>query len=307
MTSSSRNSRTLVLALPPRFNFWRTVLSHGWCSLPPFSHDPAAQTLTRTFSLPGGRSALCVLRVAGRAMAVDIQSAGPLDAPAREDLRRQIRICLRIDDDLSPFYREARRHPRFRWIPASGAGRMLRAPTMFEDAVKMICTTNCTWGLTTLMITNLVRTVGRHHGDGHYAFPTPHALADLTESFLRRKIKAGYRSPYLIELARRVAGGTLDIESWRTSTLPTADLFNEMRTVKGIGPYVAGNLLKLAGRYDELALDSWVRAKYCELRRNGRRVSDASIKRDYDPYGSWRGLLFWLEMTREWHQEKFPV
>jgi hypothetical protein len=78
-----------------------------------------------------------------------------------------------------------------------------------------------------------------------------------------------------------------------------------MLKVKGIGPYAAGNLLKLVGRYDELGLDSWVRTQYARLHTRGRKVSDARITRHYKRYGTWRGLFFWLEMTRYWHDEKF--
>ena len=78
-----------------------------------------------------------------------------------------------------------------------------------------------------------------------------------------------------------MASGDLDIESWRNSPLPTDELFDEMRTVKGIGPYAAGNILKLTGRYNYLGLESWVRAKFYELRRGGRRVKDSTIEREY--------------------------
>jgi N-glycosylase/DNA lyase len=184
---------------------------------------------------------------------------------------------------------------------------MLRSPGVFEDAVKMICTTNCTWGLTTLMVSNLVASAGKGAGKRGMTFPSPAAVAGLTETFLRKEIKAGYRSPYILALAERVASGKLDIESWRTSPLSTAALFDEMQTVKGIGPYAAGNLLKLAGRYDYMGLDSWVRAKYSDLRRSGRRVKDTTIEKEYEEFGEWRGLFFWLEMTRDWHGDKFRL
>ena len=234
------------------------------------------------------------------------QSHTPLSTRARADLLEQIRSCLRLDEDFLEFHRQARRYPRYRWIAQRGAGRLLRSPTVFEDAVKMICTTNCTWALTTLMVSNLVESAGREHGGGQYAFPAPEAVASLSESLLRREIKAGYRAPYLLELARRVASGTLEIESWRSTQAPTEELFAQMRAVKGIGPYAAGNLLKLAGRYDYLGLDSWVRAQYFRLHHRGRRVKDATIEKAYAPLGRWRGLFFWLEMTRSWHKDKFP-
>ena len=153
---------------------------------------------------------------------------------------------------------------------------------------------------------NLTSKLGVHFEDGLYSFPTPEALAGVPESFIRKEIRAGYRSPYLKEFAEAVASGTMDVESWRHSVLPTEELFRCVRSVKGVGDYAAGNILKLLGRYDYLGLDSWVRGKFYETHHNGRRVSDKTIERAYAPFGKWRGLFFWLEMTRDWYGSKFP-
>jgi len=306
MSSSSANSDIFHIKAPAGFVFWRTAFSHGWCALPPFTHDPARRELGRIFTVRGGLAASCTMAGGRRGVRVTAAWSRTPDGSARANLADQIRTCLRMGEDFTEFYREARRHPRYRWIASSGAGRMLRSPTMFEDALKMICTTNCTWGLTTLMVSNLVSSEGKRHPAGGNAFPSPADVAGLTESFLRKHIKAGYRAPYILELAGRVASGSLNIESWRTSPLATDALYEEMRTVKGIGPYAAGNLLKLTGRYDYLGLDSWVRAQYYRLRRGGRRVKDSTIERDYEKFGRWRGLFVWLEMTRDWHGDKFP-
>jgi 3-methyladenine DNA glycosylase/8-oxoguanine DNA glycosylase len=307
MRSSSASSEAFSLTSPAGFDFWRTAFSHGWCALPPFSHDPDRRGLSRVFTLPGGLIASCTMSAGGRGVRVRAAWSRDPDAGARSDLIGQIRTCLRMDEDFTEFHSEARRHPRYRWIAACGAGRMLRSPSVFEDALKMICTTNCTWGLTTLMVSNLVASGGGRAGESGTAFPSPASVAGMTESFLRKQVKAGYRSPFILALAERVASGDLDIESWRSSPLPTPALFEEMKTVKGIGPYAAGNLLKLTGRYDYLGLDSWVRAKYSELRRRGRRVKDSTIEKEYEEFGKWRGLFFWLEMTREWHGDKFRL
>mgnify|MGYP003694276423 CR=1 FL=1 len=150
----------------------------------------------------------------------------------------------------------------FNWIPTQGAGRLLRSPTVFEDLVKMICTTNCSWALTQKMVTGLVENLGRESSNGDRTFPTPEAMALMPLKFYVNEVRAGYRSEYLKLLADRVASGELDVEAWLTSPLPTAELMKEMRGVKGVGPYAAENLLKLLGRYDGLALDSWTRAKF---------------------------------------------
>ncbi len=296
----------LSIGTPPDFGFWSTVHSHGWCALQPFSVDRQRQTLARLLELSDGTLVSCELRDRPARIIASIRSEKRLADGQRQEIKRTLKDCLRLEEDLSGFYSLAKRTPRYRWIRAAGAGRLLRAPTVFEDVVKMICTTNCSWELTEAMVGNLTRFLGREFAGGIRSFPTAEALAGVSESFLRRNIRAGYRSPYLVELAERVANGRINLESWRTSSLASADLFQEARSVRGVGDYAAGNILKLLGRYDYLGLDSWVRAKYYELCRYGRRVSDTTIERHYAPFGKWRGLFFWLEMTREWYDHKFP-
>ena len=177
---------------------------------------------------------------------------------------------------------------------------MLRSPTVFEDLVKMICTTNCSWALTEKMVTGLVRNLGRESTNGHRTFPTPEAMALMPEKFYVNEVRAGYRAPYLKQLADRVASGALDVEGWLKSPLATPDLTKEMRGILGVGPYAAENLLKLLGRYDGLALDSWTRAKFFSVRNNGRKTTDKKIARYYSRFKKWRGLALWCDMTRDW-------
>lgn len=290
----------------PTFGFWQTVNSHGWCALVPFEVDRKEQRLERIFELRDGILVKCSLRQNSANLTAELQSSRRLTKTEKSEVHQQVCTCLRLNEDLSEFTREARRHPQYRWIARQGAGRLLRAPTVFEDVVKMICTTNCSWALTESMVGNLVRKLGTSFDDGARSFPSPQALAQVTEKYLRTHIRTGYRSPYLLELATRIAGGDLKIEHWRSSSLSSEQLFEEARSVKGMGNYAAGNVLKLLGRYDYLGLDSWVRAKFYELHKRGRRVSDAMIEKHYAPFGKWKGLFFWLEMTRQWYDHKFP-
>jgi 3-methyladenine DNA glycosylase/8-oxoguanine DNA glycosylase len=298
---------TLSIPTPPGFNFWRTAYSHGWADLPPFSYNLDAKQISRVLVLYDGTIVSTVWNAKANSVHVRIESTKALTEKQKDSITAQVRTCLRLEEDFSEFYRAARKHPEFRWIARSGSGRMLRAPTAFEDVVKMICTTNCTWALTKMMVTNLAAHFGKKLDSVHFAFPTPESLAASSEQYLRKEIKAGYRSPYLIELAERVATGKLDLEAWRTTDLPSGELFNHMRSVKGIGPYAAGNLMKLVGRYDYLGLDSWVRAQYYKVHHRGRKVKDSTIEKRYEQHGKWRGLFIWFEMTRYWHDEKYRL
>ena len=141
---------------------------------------------------------------------------------------------------------------------------MLRSPTVFEDLVKMICTTNCSWGLTVKMVNGLVANLGRETNDGRRSFPNAETMAAMPLEFFVDEVRAGYRAAYLKELADRVASGELNVEEWLNSDLPTSELVKQIKGVKGAGNYAAENLLKLLGRYDGLALDSWTRARFFE-------------------------------------------
>jgi N-glycosylase/DNA lyase len=207
---------------------------------------------------------------------------------------------FRLDDDLREFYQALTGDPDFAWVAHEGAGRLLRSPTVFEDLVKMICTTNCSWALTEKMVSGLVSQLGRESADGRKSFPTAAVMAEKPATFFRDQIRSGYRAPYLAELAQRVASGSLDVEAWQTTEVPLTDLIKEMKSVKGVGNYAAENLLKLIGRYDGLALDSWTRAQFALLRNKGRVASDKKISRFYARFNSWRGLALWCDLTRDW-------
>jgi N-glycosylase/DNA lyase len=215
----------------------------------------------------------------------------------------ECRHILRLDDRLEDFYLATNSDPDFVWIARQGAGRLLRSPTVFEDLVKMICTTNCSWALTEKMVTGLVNNLGSQAADGRRTFPTPAAMAALPESFFVNEVRAGYRAPYLKELSDRVASGSLNVEQWLASPLPTTELLKEIMHVKGVGNYAAENLLKLLGRYDGLALDSWTRAKFFAVRNRGRKTTDKKIARYYARFKEWRGLALWCDVTRDWLEE----
>ena len=283
------------------------MYSHGWCSLLPFSVNKKQLSFNRLLTLSDNLLVYCQITCQKKSpLNILLNHHQKLTAAQCNNIKQQIASCLRLTEDYSEFYQEVNRYPKYRWVAKMKAGRMLRAPSVFEDIVKMICTTNCTWALTTIMVENLIGELGKPFDDSHKIFPLPETLAGMSEQFLRKTIRAGYRSPFLLEFAEKVANGKLNVESWRSSELSTDVLFKELRSIKGVGEYAAGNILKLLGRYDYLGLDSWVRAKYYELYHHGRSVSDKTIERRYKPYGKWRGLFFWMEMTKHWYVHKFP-
>ena len=288
----------ISIPTPPTFSFKRTIISHGWCELLPFEIDRERWTLTRALDLHEGAPVTVVISATKRAL--QIRTSRQLGKRTTEKVSRDVRHMMRLDDDLTSFYRAMKANPNFEWVSDQGAGRLLRSPTVFEDLVKMICTTNCSWALTHKMVTGLVQGLGRETHDGRRTFPTPEAMALMPEKFYVNEVRAGYRAGYLKELADRVAEGSLNVEEWLTSPLSTADLIKALKKVKGVGDYAAENLLKLLGRYDGLALDSWTRMKFFKVHNSGRKATDKKIARYYSGFKEWRGLALWCDMTRDW-------
>src|SRR5437588_491602 len=286
----------ITIKTPNNFNFRRTVLSHGWCALPPFYFDKKRWTLFRVL----GSEKPITAKILARNGAIKVTLSRRLGREAAQKIAREVRHMFRLDDDLSEFYQAVEAEPEFVWISNEGAGRLLRSPTVFEDLVKMICTTNCSWALTDKMVNGLVNELGTASDDGRKSFPSAAAMDAASAAFYRDTIRAGYRSPYLKELAQRVASGELDVESWLTTDASLSNLMKEIKSVKGVGNYAAENLLKLIGRYDGLALDSWARAQFAKARNSGRVASDKKILRFYSRFHSWRGLALLCDMTREW-------
>jgi 3-methyladenine DNA glycosylase/8-oxoguanine DNA glycosylase len=288
----------LKIPTPRNFSFRRTVASHGWYQLQPFALDTKKWQLTRVIDL-GSQSPVTVVMTGLKSYirVTPTRSLGKLEATT---VLRDCRHILRLDDDLRDFYVATSNDPEFVWIEEQGAGRLLRSPTVFEDLVKMICTTNCSWALTLKMVNGLVDNLGRETENGRRSFPNAEALATMPLKFFVDEVRSGYRAPYLKELAERVASGELNVEDWLTSDLPTAELAKQIKAVKGVGPYAAENLLKLLGRYDGLALDSWTRARFYEIRNKGRKANDKKIARYYSRFNEWRGLALWCDVTRDW-------
>jgi len=288
----------ITIKMPRDFNFRRTVLSHGWCALEPFEFDQKNWTLVRV--LDRGQSEPVTVKISSKQREIHINTSRRLGKKVAGEIERDVRHMFRLDDDLGEFYEALTIDPDFAWVAHEGAGRLLRSPTVFEDLVKMICTTNCSWALTVKMVSGLVNELGRASADGRKSFPTAAEMGQMPEKFFREQIRSGYRAPYLAELSQRVASGSLNVEAWLTTELPLNELIKEIKSVKGVGNYAAESLLKLIGRYDGLALDSWTRAQFARLRNHGRVATDKKISRFYSRFNSWRGLALWCDLTRDW-------
>jgi 3-methyladenine DNA glycosylase/8-oxoguanine DNA glycosylase len=269
--------------------------SHGWSQLLPMLWDEEAGVLYRTEQVADSVVELEFRQADGEALEMTVVSEVPLSDADREQLLARARWMLVLDEDFDEFYRLCPTDAHLAHVPAEGRGRILRSPTLFEDTVKSICTTNTTWGQTKGMVRRLVERLGRPGPVAErHAFPTPQAIAAAGEAVLRDEVRLGYRAPYVHQLAQQVAAGELELEALRFSRLPSADLRKQLLGIKGVGPYAAAVLLVLIGRYDYIGVDSWARKLVSKQFYGGQPVSEKDIQAAFDAFGRWRALAYWF-------------
>jgi 3-methyladenine DNA glycosylase/8-oxoguanine DNA glycosylase len=281
-------------------DFRRLLASHGVATLAPNSVDLERWTLETTVQLDGGAESMRISELEPRVLTVESIST-VRGTKAKQRLLGIARHLLRLDDDLSGFYARAASDPALAWV-TDGAGRMLRSQTVFEDVVKTICTTNCSWSATVRMTDALVNELGATAPDGRHAFPSPRAMAGAPVAFYTDVVRAGYRGAYLQRLATDVAEGGLDLEALADPALSDLEVEERLLALPGVGPYAAAHvMLTSLGRYGRLILDSWTRPKYARL--TGRKAADNTIQRRFRRYREYAGLAFWMMLTQDWVED----
>jgi 3-methyladenine DNA glycosylase/8-oxoguanine DNA glycosylase len=244
--------------------------------LAPNAWDSERSTLQRVERLGTGKIVLLLISGSGTIdrPRIDIQvSADSADLTQKEqaEITAAVGRMFRLDEDLTEFYALCRQRGGAWTRITNGLGRLLRSPSIFEDVVKTICTTNIQWGGTVRMVQGLVNAHGAcYPGDtDKRAFP----------------------------LAARVASGEVDLEAWQDAAIPTPDLKKHLLDIKGVGNYAAATLLMLLGRYDELAVDTAFRRFVSRKYFDGQPPpSDGEAQAVYEDWGRWKYLAYWFDI-----------
>ena len=113
--------------------------------------------------------------------------------------------------------------------------------------------------------------------NGIYSFPDYKVIAKLKAEDLS-PIKAGFRSKYMIDAARRIFNLEVDLE--KIKIMNTSDALCALQKINGVGPKVAAcTMLYGFHRFDCFPVDVWI-----------KKVIDKYFKnRDID-FGKYRGL-----------------
>ncbi len=289
---------SFTLTSPTTFDLPAVVRSHGWIQMTPFG-ETDDHGLSYVIQLSTGK----VLRfeVHEDEDGLRVEAGAGITKSEQAELTRTITWMLALDQDFAEFYKLAEAEPRLAKMVSRQAGRVLRSPSLFEDVVRTMLTTNTLWKHTLRMC----REVTSRYGEPlpadpeQHAFPSPARLAQVDEPTLREECRMGYRAPYVSELAERVASGALDLEALKHSTISTVELRKELMTIKGVGGYAAANLLMLLGRYDYVPVDSWALKMVSNEFFGGEKVTPKQVLSTFERWGKWQGLAYWFW---EWEQ-----
>ena len=316
------------LDLPARkpFNFHSVVNSHGWRQLAPcrFEND----VLIYVDHLSTKRTV--EYRISASPEGVQVET-GKLNKAEQKEVAERVTWMFGLEMDFSDFYAASRLEPKLARAKKQALGRVLRSPTLFEDVIKTIFTTNTLWAATRNMTLKLVKEFGAHlhlrqvqvstasgtstrsplthlhlrqvqvssrsslgSEENYKAVHTPEAIAASNPDYIKEKIRVGYRAPAIHDLAVRVASGKYDLESLKTSSLSTLELRKELMTIKGVGPYAAANLLMLLGRHDFIPIDSSALTVVSHEWYRGKPITARHVEKRFQKWGEYKGLAFWF-------------
>ena len=279
----------IILTTGMDFSFTETLTAHGWHCLAPFLWDEDTQTLEHTQEMDGGAVVRLRLRASEGRLTIDADGSGH---EHKAEIACRVRRMLQLDLPLDFFHAYCRTRPELGHIAECRRGRMLRCPTLFEDAVKVIATVNTTWAQTIAMTARLVEHFGAPLAadPARHAFPTPQRLAAVPFDEFAAQARMGYRNAYVHSLATSIAEGRLDLEGMQDAGLAAGDLRKKLLALPGIGPYGAACLMLYLGKPEHVNSDSVARAALS--RELGRAVTDKEVLAFFEGHGEWRGLVY---------------
>ncbi|MBC7972753.1 MAG: hypothetical protein H7Z11_21955 [Verrucomicrobia bacterium] len=229
---------------------------------------------------------------------VMVHSENNLNPEDQDYVTEFIRRCFSFNWDMSRCYAKVSDDVTYRFIKEERLGRLLLAPSMWENLVKTQFLTNTHARHTTAMAAKFC-TGGDPFGEKH-VFPTPEQVLAKSVDELEKQTGTGYRAKYIRSLAEAIASG-FDPESLRNPALSYEDIYEQVRALRGFGGYSASYVLKLLGRFERISIDIVMRRYFKEI-TGQQNATDDDVNAYYERFSEFKGLVAWWEVSR--HADK---
>jgi DNA-3-methyladenine glycosylase II len=255
-------------------------------------------TYRRVLPLPAGPAEVAVTQAGPpEAARLRVAVAGqPLRAAVRAAVTSALVRLLGLGTDLTEFYRFAAHDVRLG--PLARRFRGIKPPrfaTVFECVINAMACQQVTLTLGVRLLSRLAVAHGTAFRDGDdavHAFPRPEELAGLSPAILQQLGFSRQKGRAMIELARAVAEGRLDLEE--LATLSDDETVKRLRELRGVGRWTAEYiLLRGLGRTHVFPGDD------VGARNNLRRwlglanpLDYQGVRRALSPWGDYSGLVY---------------
>lgn len=267
------------------FDFEHLVLSHGWAFLAPFEWDEEKRVLRRRFLVEGHSVDVeFSYRLCGGQAEVCCDNGSRLSPGARTALRAAARRMFWLDFDFSDLWGMCRGDAELGYVSRRRCGGMLRSPTVFEDIIKTVCTTNCDWRNTKRMCEGLCSLQGG-------AFPDPTTVLQVSTEALRSQTSMGYRVRTVRTVASQLVEGKMPIDEWARAR-DFQRIRACLRQIWGIGDYCVNHILVLLGDFSQIPVDSEVLHYLRQSHFKGAPVDENAAVQPYREFGQYQYIAY---------------
>ena len=267
---------------------------------------PLTLRVINSYSKPGGENVESLqigAHIGGKpaVITVRITDGGEFDIssypvhPAAE-VDAIVRWVLFADLALQPFYALAEGHPVFGGVVKDLAGlKPMRPASLLEMAVIVISEQQISITAAGAIRARLVARYG-DQVEGVWVFPDAHRLAGASVEDLRACGYSQRKAEYILEFARQVADGRLDLEALKD--LPDEAVRSRLVALRGWGAWSANYfMVRGLARPDCLPSDDLaIRGVVGRYLGNGSRASAGQVEQLLAPFAPYRGMAaFYLE------------
>lgn len=167
-----------------------------------------------------------------------------------------------LERDYSSIIEEISDNPILKKAASFGSGIRILNQEPWEALCSFIISQNNNIPRIKGIISRLCENFGEKCEKG-FSFPAPEKLADLKPEDLS-ELRAGFRAGYIIDAARKIASGEIDLESLKQKDTDSARA--ELMKIKGVGPKVADcTLLFGLSHFEAFPRDVWIKRALNDL------------------------------------------
>lgn len=293
--------------------------------LPPFDFSKMLQRIASTGKTSAAHIDVAAqiyrrqLRIGEKNITLEVSFQGDVDQPVlhlhvpqklnyneQNAVVNQARRMFSIDTDLHRFYDHLSQSEVLRGVIKPNYGlRLLLDPTLFESLIKTIISQQLNLAFAGTLINRLIHLCADSHSD-HVEltagsvellpFPDAEQVAALDYDQLRPLGFSQRKAEYVIDIARLITEGSLDLEGLRRK--PEEDMMEMLLPIRGIGRWTVecmlifgigrGNILPAA----DIGLRNAVRKVY-GLDNQPTEQEVRALGKDWHPWQTYTTLYLW--------------